>query len=42
MRAILLTLSCVILSVFAVTLMAEAPRVGFFRPLSAVMIPIDP
>ena len=38
MRAILITLACVILSALLVTLMAEGPQLGLFRPaLSAAV-----
>jgi hypothetical protein len=38
MRAILLTALCVIVSALLVTLMAEGPQLGLFKPALAAMV----
>jgi hypothetical protein len=38
MRSILLTALCVILSALLVTVMAEGPQLGLFKPALAAMV----
>ena len=40
MRAILITLACVIVTALPVTLMAEGPQLGLFRPAQSASLDV--